>query len=1021
LKQLALSSTNLFTAQGDYFQALTPIFEFDTKKDVWEEIFLKGVNIGAALPGKFPAEFSLTFDEYLDWFTKIGQMNSNVIRTYTILPPEFYDAFAYYNLHNQNNKLFLLQGVWAKIPSDDNYYNPTYNREFKKEIIDVVNLIHGKALINPKPGHASGIYVSDISKYVIGILLGREWEPQAVVKTNHNNKENHFNGHFIHMNEGNAMEVWLAKIMEYCIHYETQTYSSQRPVSFVNWLPLDPMHHVSEFIESDKVREFDNDLESIDFCKFHSTELFHPGLFASYHAYPYYPDFIYMQKEYATAVNNDGQTDNYFGYLLDLKKRHPGMPLVIAEYGLPNSRGNSHQTPLGFDQGGLSEYEQAKLGLQLTKDIADSRCAGAIYFEWIDEWFKHNWLVMDFEQPNENRKQWHNMENTEQNFGVYAYESKTKIIDGKFDDWPKNKIAAKKFSMQADADETYFYLAIHIPDLDFSTQNVYLAIDVFDKAKGDHKLPFLENELDHGIEFLLQIKDTNHAKILVDDQFSIYNDFQNDIVPVFSSKENYNGIFIDQTMLSNRGKTTIFDSIIEPYVQNRSILTHGNSSNPKSSNADWHYNPETNSFEIRLAWHLLNVSDPSGNYVLDDKDKTGGIEYAKTDGFTIYGYLTDQNDKLVKTLTKNKAFTYNWEGWEIPNYTKRLKPIYYLLKEYFAVLNPKAAENVSEQLEESFRITDFYNNKVGAISLLFNDAGFTQITEALPIVSKYYFQISFGIRETNWNQNISNFADEGSFSIKRFGISEIKDLISYKHEVSMFFPSATERNSFSNIQIDRLKFDLEQQTRRKVRSYYFQHGNQVEAHHDLPFGVKLNAINQNNIVSKTDFQNLKAYRMTHQFPKQFELDSIIKSGAGSWMIFSYYHFFKKDSKEYRFIESGKYANTYSVSPYIFERQARLFRNSDYWMATVSNVGKYLTEKKYSTITSSSYGNMVFLTLVNQLDKQVYNQPLTIEITSAAQRLKVTGSMNDGIFQNRNGKIYIHVKPNQEVKIEKLYN
>ncbi|MBT3932887.1 MAG: hypothetical protein HOF35_01390, partial [Bacteroidetes bacterium] len=138
LKQLALSSTNLFTAQGDYFQALTPIFEFDTKKDVWEEIFLKGVNIGAALPGKFPAEFSLTFDEYLDWFTKIGQMNSNVIRTYTILPPEFYDAFAYYNLHNQNNKLFLLQGVWAKIPSDDNYYNPTYNREFKKEIIDVV-------------------------------------------------------------------------------------------------------------------------------------------------------------------------------------------------------------------------------------------------------------------------------------------------------------------------------------------------------------------------------------------------------------------------------------------------------------------------------------------------------------------------------------------------------------------------------------------------------------------------------------------------------------------------------------------------------------------------------------------------------------------------------------------------------------------------------------------------------------------------------------------------------------------
>jgi len=37
--------------------------------------------------------------------------------------------------------------------------------------------------------------------------------------------------------------------------------------------------------------------------------------------------------------------------------------------------------------------------------------AGAIYFEWIDEWFKRNWLVMDFEQTHHNSKLWHNVEN----------------------------------------------------------------------------------------------------------------------------------------------------------------------------------------------------------------------------------------------------------------------------------------------------------------------------------------------------------------------------------------------------------------------------------------------------------------------------------------------------------------------------------------------------------------------------------------------------------------------------------
>ncbi len=76
----------------------------------------------------------------------------------------------------------------------------------------------------------------------------------------------------------------------------------------------------------------------------------------------------------------------------------------------------------------------------LTKDIYDTKCGGAIYFEWIDEWFKHNWLVMDFEQPYDNRKLWHNMENPEQNFGIYAYESRSKTIDGKINDWENDRI-----------------------------------------------------------------------------------------------------------------------------------------------------------------------------------------------------------------------------------------------------------------------------------------------------------------------------------------------------------------------------------------------------------------------------------------------------------------------------------------------------------------------------------------------------------------------------------------------------
>ncbi len=113
-----------FIAKGDYFHALHSKIENGEQTKSWEQIFLKGVNLGLAMPGHYPTEFSLTFDGYLEWFRLIGEMNANVIRTYTILPPEFYEAFAYYNLHYNNKKLYLLQGVWDEEPETDNYFYP---------------------------------------------------------------------------------------------------------------------------------------------------------------------------------------------------------------------------------------------------------------------------------------------------------------------------------------------------------------------------------------------------------------------------------------------------------------------------------------------------------------------------------------------------------------------------------------------------------------------------------------------------------------------------------------------------------------------------------------------------------------------------------------------------------------------------------------------------------------------------------------------------------------------------------
>ena len=57
------------------------------------------------------------------------------------------------------------------------------------------------------------------------------------------------------------------------------------------------------------------------------------GTFASYHAYPYYPDFL-RYEDWLTTFTSD-RSDPYAGYLAALKRHHDGMPVMITELGVP--------------------------------------------------------------------------------------------------------------------------------------------------------------------------------------------------------------------------------------------------------------------------------------------------------------------------------------------------------------------------------------------------------------------------------------------------------------------------------------------------------------------------------------------------------------------------------------------------------------------------------------------------------------------------------------------------------------
>ena len=63
-----------------------------------------------------------------------------------------------------------------------------------------------------------------------------------------------------------------------------------RPITFTNWLTVDPLEHPLEPLELE-------DRVSVDAMHLRATAAWPGGFFASYHAYPYYPDFL--RFEYA--------------------------------------------------------------------------------------------------------------------------------------------------------------------------------------------------------------------------------------------------------------------------------------------------------------------------------------------------------------------------------------------------------------------------------------------------------------------------------------------------------------------------------------------------------------------------------------------------------------------------------------------------------------------------------------------------------------------------------------------------
>ena len=448
--------------------------------------FWAGVNLGSTIPGRQPGEVAATRADYDRWFDSMGDVGVRVVRIYTILRPAFYDALAAYNDAHPDEPLFFIQGVW--IPEEEfvatgNAYDPAVTNGFKAELVDAVAVVHGDADLPERRGHAGGRFTSDVSPWLLAFSIGVEWDPHAVESTDELNAGTPvYRGRYVMALAGaTPMESWLASMLDYTAGLDAQRGWS-RPLTFTNWLTLDPLDHPHEPLPEE-------DLVSVDATHMAATDAWPGGFFASYHAYPYYPDFMRLTPEYQTYERpRDGEVDPYSGYLNTLRAYHGDQAVMVTEFGVPSSLGSAHLGPLGRDQGHHSEQEALEMNADMLRNIEEEGYAGGIVFQWVDEWFKFTWNTVDYELPADRRQLWRNDLTNEERFGLVAAEPGDEpvvVLDGKDDEWQDNggEVIAESQGevreVRAVRDEQYLCLRLLLDqDESWQEQPVTVGIDV---------------------------------------------------------------------------------------------------------------------------------------------------------------------------------------------------------------------------------------------------------------------------------------------------------------------------------------------------------------------------------------------------------------------------------------------------------------------------------------------------------------------------------------------------------------
>ena len=650
----------------------------------WETLDIRGVDMSSSLPGEPAMDFAAGSEDYLRWFESIAALGANTVRVYTIMDSDFYEAFYQFNTES-GSTLYLLQGL--QVSDTANYgAEDAYGSDFRELLIQngqaAVDVIHGRKRIALGDTSGTGTYRRDVSPWVIGYLVGSEWDSGNIAYTNRSTLYplSYQGTYFATVSGANRFEVLMAEVMDRIVLYESEKYKTQRLIAFIN----DPNNDPFEYENLYATRFFK--YNQVDAEHIVPTQALHSGYFAAYRLSQFSEDFLdYLTQEQRESLGSTlaglDTTAIYNGYL-ELLGRYHTIPVVAAGVGFSTAR-----VPVYEGEAPLTEQEQGERIVEVCQEASEAGWAGVFISTWQDVWERRTWNTT-YATLDSMLSVWQDVQSDGQGYGLLQFsweEEPACSVDGNPSEWTADDVvySTPQGSLSMRYDEKYLYFFVEQDGFDPATDTLYIPIDTTQKTGST----YCENyglTFERACDFVVCIDGDGLSRVLVQERYETLwamHAYETDREDPYEELRDIDSPRFRPIRLLVQREDPVPVGGWEAYPTYETGLLREGNADPDSaaynSLADYHFT--SSGVELRLPWELLNFGDPSEMMIHDDYYENYGVEYIHIDEMYVGMSTGDDTEYRIPMA----AFAL--EGWgKEATYHERLKESYYILQEYWA-------------------------------------------------------------------------------------------------------------------------------------------------------------------------------------------------------------------------------------------------------------------------------------------------------------------------------------------------